>query len=189
MSYLAGHFRVYFKPFASASGSTIHYLGETKKGIRWVTRKHMRPIQSDRGGQSRVNGIDQGLDVDLTIEWIEYDLAVKALATWGESASSTTFQAITPYRNVGKLVTTLGGDLFAVPVQGTGNATNVGAAKCYRFMMAFPVNDFADLLSSDLREGPLHFACFPMPGHATEGIFDVVDISTVTNADSDAFAG
>lgn len=186
MSYLAGHFRVYFAPFGgSGGGGTALYLGETKKGIRWVSRKHMRPIQSDRGGQSRVNGIDMGLDVDLTIEWIEYDLAVKALASWGENASALTYQTITPYRNVGKLVTALGGSLYAVPVAGTGNASNIGANKCYMFRMTFPINDFADLLSSDLREGPLHFACFPDPANATENIFDVVD--KPSGSDTDAF--
>jgi hypothetical protein len=126
-------------------------IGGTENGFEKRETFLHEPIHADSFGRAHVDGVQEGSDVLITLESIEYDLVQAAV--YAQTGSAGAGNA-----NVGKLLSSLAKQLVLTPVTGTTATT---AGKTWTFPLAIIVDDVNMLLSRRLRKGPLTFRCFP----------------------------
>lgn len=149
MSFIAGHFT------ASFNSSSI---GGTREGFRIITTMHHQPVISDAAGEMQVDGVQQGADVIVECDYIDYDSMSAALFTQTGGQGTTE-------SNVGKLFAATSGlakSLVLTSVAGTPAAGDTGSIT-FTFAHAIPADDIEVLLASKLRQGRMRFRCFPDP--------------------------
>lgn len=149
MAYISGHYACTY------NGTSI---GGTREGFRMIQTNHHQPVISDAAGEMQVDGVQQGADIIVELDYIEYDLILPALIA--QVGAQGTCQA-----NVGKLLSGLAKPLVLTAAAGTPAATLDGI-KVYTFYLAIVVDDVEVLLASKLRQGRVRFRCFPDPAHS-----------------------
>jgi hypothetical protein len=161
--FVAGHFNAFYS-FAGSLTSFVN-IGSTRSGYEVQTTLHTQPITDDAFGESQLDGIQQGMDKIIRLEYIEYDRIVNCLYVQTSSGASAGEplagkQSIVN-QNVGLTLQSLSGTLVLVPVVGTPAATQIGVGMCRVFPIAIIDSDFSVLLGSKLRQGPCTFRTLP----------------------------
>lgn len=126
-------------------------IGGTENGFNKREIFFHEPVNSDAFGRMEVDGVQEGSDVLITLDSIEYN-AIEA-AIYAQTGTAGAGNA-----NVGKLLSSLAKQLVLTPVGGT---TVTGSGHTWTFPLAIIVDDVQTLLSRRLRKGPLTFRCFP----------------------------
>lgn len=151
MSFIAGAFT------ATWDGTSI---GATREGFRIRETFHDQKIMDDAFGEAPANALQQGVEVFVTLDYIEYDLIKPAIiAAMGTQGSMKA--------KVGFLMSGLAKVLVLTPTAGTPAAVTASpwtAEVSYTFHKAIIEGDIDTLLSSKLRQGPVTFRCYPDPG-------------------------
>ena len=142
MAKIAGHYT------ATWNGSSI---GSTATGFALHETHHKEDVHSDDYGDAPIDGIQQGTECEITLDFIDYDLILAA-----EYAQNTQGSA---NPNVGHTLTSLAQALVLTPVAGTPAASLV-----WTFTKAIVISDIETLLSAKLRQGPCRFKCYPVAG-------------------------
>lgn len=161
MAHVSGHFTAFFSATSGSGGTSFVGIGSTREGFRIRQRNYHQPVIDDRGGEAEVDGIQQGTDVTVECDYIDYDLIVNAI--WGNGTTGAQNFKGKLYDNVGLRLVDLAGVLKLTPVAGTPAATEAGTGNSYYFYKTIVDEDTEILLASKLRQGPLRFRCFPDP--------------------------
>jgi hypothetical protein len=160
MSYIAGHYTGTYK---APAGSALT-IGTTREGFRLRETHHSQQILTDDGGEAPVDGVQQGTEVLLSLDYVEYD-SIRAVLY----AANVRGQ---PKANVGKLLSALAGQLVLTPAAGTPAETLDVSGNSWVFYKAIIDSDIETLLASKLRQGPCTFRCYPDP--ATGKAYEIV---------------
>jgi len=138
----------YAGPYSATYKGTS--IGTTKEGFSINVTYHQRDIQVDEYGDSIVDMLQAGMDVTVTLDFVEYG---RIVAPFTEQQSDAAEGDI--LTEVGKLLSTKAESLILTPtVRSNNNDT-------YTFAVAIVVDDISILLSSGLREGPITFRILP----------------------------
>ena len=156
--FIAGHYTATYDPLGPTSGGTSASIGATRDGFHLRETLHDQPINADYAGEVPVDAINQGAEVSVTLDYIEYDLILPALY-----AHSAAGQGL---NNVGQSLVALSGLLTLTPASGTPAYGN--SALPYIFDKAIVSSDIDTLLASKLRQGPITFHCYPDPAHSNQ---------------------
>jgi hypothetical protein len=176
MAFIAGHFIGHFSLGDLSAGANYYNIGGTREGFTEEVAVHHQPVISDRGGESQVDGIQQGSDMTLRLDYIEYD-KIKPFLFIQEPEGRV-------YNNVGLTLTSLAGVLVLTPIAGTSAAADIGAGNSRMYYRAIIESNIPVLLASKLRQGPCTFRCFPEPlqGLAyTDAVMDIVTTPSFSN--------
>lgn len=140
---VAGHYT------ATYNGASI---GSTREGFTLGNRMHHQPVIDDSFGEMEADGVQQGCDTTLELDYIDYDLMQAALfaQTGGEGLGNA---------KVGNLLSGLGKAIVLTPVAGTPAASQT--TPVYTFPLATIVDDVPTLLASKLRQGRVRFHVWP----------------------------
>ncbi len=125
-------------------------IGMTREGYHIRVQMHEAQMQTDEGGQSNIDGTDQGGDVTVTLDWCEYDKVYAALTTQSPALTGM------PLANVGKLSSTLSQALVLTPIAGLS-----ATAKTFTATKARVVTDIDFMINSKIRTGPLTLRLLP----------------------------
>ena len=161
MAHISGHFSASFSATSGSAGNSFTSIGSTREGFRMRPRIYHQPVIDDRGGEAEVDGIQQGVDLVVECDYIDYDLIVGAI--WGNGTTGAQALKGKLYDFVGRRLVDLAGTLKLTPVVGTPAETEAGTGNSYYFYKAIVDEDYEILLASKLRQGPLRFRCFPDP--------------------------
>lgn len=135
-------------------------IGATREGFRIREIFHTQQVICDAYGEVPINGVQQGVEVSVSLDSIEYDLIKPAIiAAYGTQGAGKA--------KVGFVMSGLAKVLVLTPVAGTPAATSVSgwtAEATYTFHKAIIEGDVETILSSKLRQGPVTFRCYPDPG-------------------------
>lgn len=158
MSYVAGHFTCYFSLTSGSAAASYTYIGSSREGYKHRERIHSQPVIDDSGGEAEVDAIQQGVDVSVDFDYIEYDLFKTVLysATTGAQIQMGLIKA-----NVGKRLTDLAGVLVLTPKPGTPAEAEIGVGMSRIYYKAVIADDIDVPLASKLRQGPAKFKCYP----------------------------
>ena len=182
MSYVAGHHTAFFSLTSGSSSPTYFYIGSTRDGYRHRERIHSQPVIDDSGGEAEVDAIQQGVDVSVEFDWIEYDLFKPVLYS---ASTGTQTQLGLIKANVGKRLTDLAGILVLTPKPGTPAATEIGAGMSRIYYKAIIAENVDVLLASKLRQGPAMFKCYPDVTNSNEVWAIAATPSGVTGSQND----
>lgn len=150
VGFIAGAFTV------SWNGTDI---GMTERGIRIQNIVHEEPIHADAAGDVPVDAVEQGVEVIVELDSIEYTKIENAL-----KAVSNTMGG--GFVNAGLLRSTLAKQLICAPIAAYAGSTAATSAysesaKTFTFPLTSIADNFEVLLSSKLRKGPLRFKAYP----------------------------
>lgn len=147
MAFIAGAF--------SATWNNVD-IGQTERGWNVENIVHEEPIHSDAAGDVPIDAVEQGVEVIVTCDFIEY--------TKLEAAIKATAGAIGGgFVNAGILRSTLAKALVLTPMALAATSASTEATKVFTFPLAIVADNFNILLSSKLRKGPLRFKAYPNP--------------------------
>ncbi len=144
MAHIAGHYS------ATLGGTSI---GKTEDGFRLRVINHHEPVHSDDFGDVPVDGIQRGVEYQLTLTSVEYDLIQAAIIRQGNALGESN-------TNVGKRLRDLAQQLVLTATAGTPAAGSIGTLTATK---AIVVSDLEVLLAAKLRKGPVTFHLFPDP--------------------------
>ncbi len=142
--FVAGHFT------ATYNGTSI---GSTTDGFHLTQTPIYQPIHDDEAGDGEVDGVQQGANYRVPLNYIEYSKVYHALYAQVPEGKL--------YDNVGRLLTQLFGPLVLTPIPGTSAEVELGAGNSIICPKAGVINDIPILLASKLRQGPIEFRLFP----------------------------
>lgn len=152
-NYIAGHY--------TATWNAVD-IGSTETGFNIDETIHVQQIQSDDMGDVPIDGIGQGVEVQVSFDYIQYDVIVAAMyAAQGATVAGTvaTFQGLTNSK-VGYTMAGLSKPLILTPVTGTP-AQILDGMRVWTFPRAIIISNLRTLMASKLRRGPLTFHCYP----------------------------
>lgn len=155
MAFIAGAFTATYAP---AAGSAVS-IGATREGFRVRENIHVQHIVSDVAGDAPVDGIMQGVEVTVSLDYIDYALikaAIYAASTQGQPLSKVGYLEAATASQTG-----LGGALVLTPVSNTPADLADTPNGTWTFHAAIVESDVETLLSSKLRQGPITFRCYP----------------------------
>lgn len=133
-------------------------IGSTREGFHITTRHFHQPVIDDAFGEMQADGIQQGADVIIELDYIDYDSIATALfAQEGAEGAGNA--------KVGYTLTSLSHALVLTPVAGTPAATL--STPGYNFPLAIIAEDMEVLAASKLRQGRCRFRAFP---NASSGV-------------------
>jgi hypothetical protein len=145
MGFVAGHYS------ATLGGANI---GGTRDGFNLVNRMHHQPVISDSFGEGEADGIQQGVDVIVECDYIDYDLLNAANGLFTQTGTEGAGNA-----KVGHTLSSLAQSLILTPIAGTPAAAL--STPGYTFPLAIAVDEIPVPVASKLRQGRMRFHCFP----------------------------
>lgn len=159
MALIAGAFTATYNPNSAGAAD----IGATREGFRIREIIHVQQVIDDTAGEAPVDGIMQGVEVLVTVDYIDYakiKAAIYAASTQGQ-----------PKSKVGYMTAGLGGPLILTPVANTPADLADSPNGIWTFHFAVIESDVETLLSSKLRQGPVTFRCYPdTTGGANDGL-------------------
>lgn len=151
MSFITGHYT------AAYFGNSI---GTTREGFRIRENHHHQPVLTDEGGEAPVDGVQQGTETTITLDWVDYNLIKSALYVSNPQGQ--------PMANVGKTLTGIAHQLVLTAAAGTPAAAQDGVGNSWVFYKAIITDETELLLATKLRQGPATFRVFPDPENSNK---------------------
>ena len=166
---VTGHYLAYYatRNATAITAPTVtlaNDIGQSRDGIVWKRVPHLQPVIVDEAGEVPVNGIQQGVEHFVTLDYVEYGKVKAALeAAVGQSTGAGVNACLTDEVGLELLGKSTIMALVLIPKTGTAAATDLGAGKGLLFPYAAVDTDVDVLLASKLRQGPCSFHCYPDP--------------------------
>jgi hypothetical protein len=143
-------------PFSATWGGNP--IGQSRNGFTIRNVIHEQPVNADMAGDVPVDAIEQGEEVFVDLDFVEYTLMKVAL-------KATTAVIGGGFVNVGLLRSALCLPLVLTPIGPYGSSTSATSASLegsnWTFNIAVVADNIDILLSSKLRQGPIRFKVYP----------------------------
>lgn len=174
MAYISGPIESFYSTydFDTNTYNSYLYLGSTEDGVQLSRIQHQRMIQEDLFGDASGEGVQTGVDIQLSGVWVEVGgVGISDL-------QAVQMPLLDSNTDAGYPLSSLFGQLVLTPKPGTpamyqigglygliyGGGPYTGAGLSYIFYNCGPINDLSVILHSKLSKLPITFKCLPLYG-------------------------